>query len=91
MQKQFNRVATKSFLLLLVITFRLFFVLFFRIGLCGFDNPMRDQKTQEYKRHIGHVSTGIDHCKKYGSLFPKVRNKTFPIACPVTIYYFRSK
>ncbi|XP_017467142.1 PREDICTED: uncharacterized protein LOC108359689 isoform X2 [Rhagoletis zephyria] len=24
-----------------------------RIGLCGFDNPMRDQKTDEYKRHIG--------------------------------------
>ncbi|XP_012162248.1 uncharacterized protein LOC101460458 isoform X1 [Ceratitis capitata] len=24
-----------------------------RIGLCGFDNPMRDQKTEEYKRHIG--------------------------------------
>nr|CAI5862920.1 unnamed protein product [Callosobruchus analis] len=26
----------------------------FRIGLCGFENPMRDQKTEEYKRHIGH-------------------------------------
>ncbi|XP_071441542.1 uncharacterized protein [Hetaerina americana] len=26
----------------------------FRIGLCGFDNPMRDQKTEEIKRHIGH-------------------------------------
>ncbi|XP_034243150.1 uncharacterized protein LOC117646377 isoform X2 [Thrips palmi] len=26
----------------------------FRIGLCGFDNPMRDQKTDELKRHIGH-------------------------------------
>ncbi|KAF4527900.1 hypothetical protein B566_EDAN011291 [Ephemera danica] len=26
----------------------------FRIGLCGFDNPMRDQKTEEVKRHIGH-------------------------------------
>ncbi|KAJ8941437.1 hypothetical protein NQ318_016069 [Aromia moschata] len=25
-----------------------------RIGLCGFDNPMRDQKTEEFKRHIGH-------------------------------------
>ncbi|XP_054740166.1 uncharacterized protein LOC129245798 [Anastrepha obliqua] len=24
-----------------------------RIGLCGFDNPMRDQKTEEFKRHIG--------------------------------------
>ncbi|XP_069678538.1 uncharacterized protein exp isoform X2 [Periplaneta americana] len=26
----------------------------FRIGLCGFDNPMRDPKTDEIKRHIGH-------------------------------------
>ncbi|XP_044740947.1 uncharacterized protein LOC123302180 [Chrysoperla carnea] len=26
----------------------------FRIGLCGFDNPMRDQKTEELRRHIGH-------------------------------------
>ncbi|XP_075234685.1 expansion isoform X2 [Lycorma delicatula] len=26
----------------------------FRIGLCGFDNPMRDPKTEELKRHIGH-------------------------------------
>ncbi|KAJ8913174.1 hypothetical protein NQ315_009011 [Exocentrus adspersus] len=25
-----------------------------KIGLCGFDNPMRDQKTEEFKRHIGH-------------------------------------
>ncbi|CAO1413228.1 unnamed protein product [Diamesa tonsa] len=24
-----------------------------RIGLCGFDNPMRDSKTEEMKRHIG--------------------------------------
>ncbi|XP_055603003.1 uncharacterized protein LOC129751492 [Uranotaenia lowii] len=24
-----------------------------RIGLCGFDNPMRDHKTEEVKRHIG--------------------------------------
>ncbi|KAL7039278.1 hypothetical protein ACKWTF_009850 [Chironomus riparius] len=24
-----------------------------RIGLCGFDNPMRDQKTDELKRHVG--------------------------------------
>lgn len=26
----------------------------YRIGLCGFDNPMRDAKTEEIKRHIGH-------------------------------------
>ncbi|XP_076318864.1 uncharacterized protein LOC143229884 [Tachypleus tridentatus] len=25
----------------------------FRIGLCGFDNPMRDSETEEVKRHIG--------------------------------------
>ncbi|XP_055623714.1 uncharacterized protein LOC129767118 [Toxorhynchites rutilus septentrionalis] len=24
-----------------------------RIGLCGFDNPMRDHKTEEVKRHVG--------------------------------------
>lgn len=24
----------------------------YRIGLCGFDNPMRDPKTEEAKRHI---------------------------------------
>ncbi|KAH9628365.1 hypothetical protein HF086_015895 [Spodoptera exigua] len=23
------------------------------IGLCGFDNPHRDQKTEEVRRHIG--------------------------------------
>jgi hypothetical protein len=27
-----------------------------RIGLCGFDNPLRDPKTEELKRHIGQVS-----------------------------------
>ncbi|KAK7592727.1 hypothetical protein V9T40_007479 [Parthenolecanium corni] len=26
----------------------------YRIGLCGFDNPMRDAKTDELKKHIGH-------------------------------------
>ncbi|XP_042879726.1 uncharacterized protein LOC122258073 isoform X2 [Penaeus japonicus] len=26
----------------------------YRIGLCGFDNPMRDQRIDEIKRHIGH-------------------------------------
>ena len=26
-----------------------------RIGLSGFDNPMRDQKTEEARRHIGQV------------------------------------
>lgn len=30
--------------------------LLFRIGLCGFDNPMRDPKTEDLKKHIGHVS-----------------------------------
>lgn len=27
----------------------------YRIGLCGFDNPMRDSKTAELRRHIGQV------------------------------------
>ena len=27
----------------------------FRIGLAGFDNPMRDNKTEEAKWHIGQV------------------------------------
>lgn len=26
----------------------------FRIGLCGFDNPMRDPKTEEVKKQVGH-------------------------------------
>lgn len=26
-----------------------------KIGLCGFDNPMRDKRTDEYKRHIAQV------------------------------------
>ncbi|CAG2060260.1 unnamed protein product, partial [Timema podura] len=28
----------------------------FRIGLGGFENPMRDAKTEELKNHVGHVS-----------------------------------
>lgn len=36
-----------------IITFFFFvFSSFYRIGLCGFDNPMRDPKTEEAKRHI---------------------------------------
>lgn len=27
----------------------------FRIGLCGFDNPMRDPRTEELKKQVGHV------------------------------------
>ncbi|KAK8729749.1 hypothetical protein OTU49_008298, partial [Cherax quadricarinatus] len=26
----------------------------YRIGLCGFENPMRDPRTEEIRRHIGH-------------------------------------
>lgn len=36
----------------------IFLLLFFfhcRIGLSGFDNPMRDPKTEELKRHVGQV------------------------------------
>lgn len=29
---------------------------FSRIGLCGFDNPMRGPKTDELKRQIGQVN-----------------------------------
>lgn len=39
--------------------FLLSLIIISRIGLCGFDNPMRDQKTDELKRHIGQVSTMI--------------------------------
>ena len=33
----------------------------FRIGLAGFDNPMRDAKTEDVKRHIGQVRQGRGH------------------------------
>lgn len=39
----------------LIILFVFFFIC--RIGLSGFDNPMRDPKTDELKRHIGQVRT----------------------------------
>ena len=32
----------------------------FRIGLSGFENPMRDSKTEEVKRHIGQVRNICD-------------------------------
>lgn len=32
-----------------------------RIGLTGFDNPMRDQKTEEARRHIGQVIIGYPY------------------------------
>lgn len=48
-------------MLLLVVKFKFIFItlsfIHFRIGLCGFDNPMRDSKTEEMKRHIGQVSS----------------------------------
>ena len=31
-------------------------------GLAGFDNPMRDTKTEEVKRHIGQVYWVTDIC-----------------------------
>ena len=34
----------------------------FRIGLSGFENPMRDAKTEEVKRHIGQVSSAVLLC-----------------------------
>ena len=33
------------------------------LGLAGFDNPMRDTKTEEVKRHIGQVSYGLNYKK----------------------------
>lgn len=36
-----------------------FCISLFRIGLCGFDNPMRDPKTDELKRHVGQVNCAI--------------------------------
>ncbi|KAB0800167.1 hypothetical protein PPYR_08047 [Photinus pyralis] len=33
---------------------RITYILSSRIGLCGFENPMRDPKTEDLKRHIGH-------------------------------------
>lgn len=41
------------------------FFYIFSIGLCGFDNPMRDQKTEEYKRHIGQVSNTLNDQRNY--------------------------
>ena len=32
----------------------------FRIGLAGFENPMRDPKTEEAKRLIGQVDVNIN-------------------------------
>ena len=37
------------------------FFIIYRIGLCGFDNPMRDSKTEEIKRHVGHVSANFNY------------------------------
>lgn len=34
-----------------------------RIGLCGFDNPMRDPKTDELKRHVGQVNYAVEKFK----------------------------
>ena len=36
----------------------------FRIGLAGFDNPMRDNKTEDVKRHIGQVKMNYQFPQK---------------------------
>ena len=36
----------------------------FRIGLAGFDNPMRDNKTEDVKRHIGQVRVNYHFAHK---------------------------
>ncbi|KAJ8952543.1 hypothetical protein NQ314_007512, partial [Rhamnusium bicolor] len=46
----------------------------FRIGLCGFDNPMRDQKTEEFRRHIGHLFD----MKKFQSNVNRELRKAYP-------------
>jgi len=40
--------------------FKLMILLFiYRLGLAGFENPMRDQKTEEViAKHVGNVSIG---------------------------------
>ena len=44
----------------------------FRIGLAGFDNPMRDAKTEEVKRHIGQVGRLLQQrIVQLGSLIEK--------------------
>lgn len=55
----------------------------FRIGLCGFENPMRSPKTDEVKRQIGQVSqiariTNVFHAPnvKWKSLFLTKRRST---------------
>ena len=44
----------------------------FRIGLAGFDNPMRDAKTEEVKRLIGQVVTVTETY-----FLEKLKNKLF--------------
>ena len=39
----------------------------FRIGLAGFDNPMRDNKTEDVKRHIGQVKMNYHFAQKQHS------------------------
>lgn len=39
--------------------------LFFRIGVNGFDNPMRDPKTEEVKKQVGLVSIKKKHIYIY--------------------------
>ena len=50
----------------------------FRIGLAGFDNPVRDAKTEEVKRNIGQVSDPINLVPR---ILPQPRFHRMPI-CP---------
>lgn len=52
----------------------------FRIGLAGFDNPMRDNKTEDVKRHIGQVKMNYhlsqkQHTITYTTYTPFQRGK----------------
>lgn len=40
----------------------------FRIGLSGFENPMRDPKTDEVKRHIGQVCKILAHTNAFDGI-----------------------
>ena len=45
----------------------------FRIGLAGFDNPMRDNKTEDVKRHIGQVSHAFRTNSHRGTTYSEIK------------------
>ena len=61
----------------------------FRIGLAGFDNPMRDNKTEDVKRHIGQVSHAF-RTLSHRHIKCTEKMKMFQIK-PYSFNHFRSK